>query len=577
MRTYIGRREPETDHNAVWIVDVVEGPSLEEVGEVLADLRALGERREYRTPAAEEILARKRDVIERIQASEASPDRRPLAHRVIHSPNGFDWGYAGNGPADLAAAILGNELAVEVPSSIYLPFRDEVIARLPNDRFDLPATRVWEWVREHRPLIDAEVFGAEQPPAQAVTDPEAPADEDDGPVRSTGEPTASALVSACEAAWNDIRAHHAELPDVVVVLGSGVQRGRLVKLGHWWSGRWIADGQVRGEVLLAGEALHLLPEQVFEVLLHEAAHGLNAARGIKDTSRGGRYHNERFATTAREVGLHVSAMPPYGLARTEITPDTAVRYAATIGTLDAAMRIVRTLEERRRAEVEGADSEGGGREAEGRSRGSVGASCGCGRRVRVAPTVLAKGPVVCGVCETEFATGAEVARDEVVDDSFVPRRRAELDAEQTDPRVERWREQFGMLNAEPMVARDRADAEALTVAARGFLRGHGELHGPPLDLGTLDVQTGDRVVVVDSVADGPDPGIPGVVASVDPARRRCTVDFPIWGTVEVTPRSALAAALAYDYAQVGPQVSAAPAFAGPDVEVQQTPAPEFEP
>ena len=85
-------------------------------------------------------------------------------------------------------------------------------------------------------------------------------------------------MSACEAAWSDIREHHTQLPEVVIVLGSGVERGRLVKLGHWWGGRWLADGEVRGEVLLAGEALHLPADKVFEVLLHEAAHGLNAAR-----------------------------------------------------------------------------------------------------------------------------------------------------------------------------------------------------------------------------------------------------------------------------------------------------------
>ena len=106
------------------------------------------------------------------------------------------------------------------------------------------------------------------------------------------------------------------MPDAVQVLGSGVERGRLVKLGHWWDGRWVADGEVRGEVLLAGEALHLPPDQVFEVLLHEAAHGLNAARSVKDTSRGGRYHNARFKLTAEEVGLGVDKMPPYGWAKT---------------------------------------------------------------------------------------------------------------------------------------------------------------------------------------------------------------------------------------------------------------------
>lgn len=124
-----------------------------------------------------------------------------------------------------------------------------------------------------------------------------------------------------------------------MLLGTGVERGRLVKLGHWWEGRWLADGNLRGEVLLAGEALHLKPEDVFEVLLHEAAHGINAARNVKDTSRGGRYHNARFKKTAVEVGLTVEQMNPYGFAKTSVPPETAARYSTEIDELAAAMRI----------------------------------------------------------------------------------------------------------------------------------------------------------------------------------------------------------------------------------------------
>ena len=35
------------------------------------------------------------------------------------------------------------------------------------------------------------------------------------------------------------------------------------------------------------------PADVLDTLLHEAAHALAAARGIKDTSRQGRYHNKK--------------------------------------------------------------------------------------------------------------------------------------------------------------------------------------------------------------------------------------------------------------------------------------------
>jgi hypothetical protein len=37
-----------------------------------------------------------------------------------------------------------------------------------------------------------------------------------------------------------------------------------------------------------------------------------------------------------------------------------------------------------------------------RSRNPAAAVCACGRRIRVAPTVLALGPVLCGVCGERF-------------------------------------------------------------------------------------------------------------------------------------------------------------------------------
>jgi hypothetical protein len=34
--------------------------------------------------------------------------REPLKHVMIHSPDGFEWGYNGSGPADLALSILAD-------------------------------------------------------------------------------------------------------------------------------------------------------------------------------------------------------------------------------------------------------------------------------------------------------------------------------------------------------------------------------------------------------------------------------------------------------------------------------------
>jgi hypothetical protein len=453
VRVYVGERDEE--RTWVRVVERRPTPEVSEVVEVLAELQGLHDDRqgwsvdqsdEYKRRRAE-YLARKDDLVARIRAAEEQPDPVDLVHRWTGAADLFDWSNRSAGATALARSILTRELDQRVPASVFRRFRDEVVAGLPQSGFELESAAVWRWIGANRELVDQELFltppsPASDLPAPVLTVEDSVANDPASEVQDAA--TASALVRACEQAWDDIRVHHPDLPDAVMVLGTGVERGRLVKLGHWWGGRWLADGDVRGEVLLAGEALHLPPAQVFEVLLHEAAHGLNAARGIKDTSRGGRYHNQRFAAAAHEVLLDVKAMPPYGLASTSLSSEGEYRYAGTVERLGDAMRIVRQLE-RSAGLGEGSGAEGGngktggeaesGDEAAGRSRGSVASSCGCGRRMRMAPSVLAAGPVVCGICDAEFtpdasrAGRAEVERGAagaVVDDTFVDRRRSQV-------------------------------------------------------------------------------------------------------------------------------------------------------
>ncbi len=290
------------------------------------------------------------------------------------------------------------------------------------------------------PPFDATVHGADEG-----------AHQDGLPSGSVPTVAASNLVAACETAWAAIQTRHPQVPDTVVVLGSGVERGRLVKLGHWWGGQWRVGGEARAEVLLAGEALHLPPEAVFEVLLHEAAHGLNAARGIRDTSRGGRYHNANFKAAAAEVGLKPGRMDPYGWARTTLLSATTEVYAEAITEIENHMRLARGLPASRGIGVEGngmdgldrdgAETEGGGR-GDGERPKQRAAECGCepARKLRMAPSVLAKGPVVCGLCDSAFVVAnqaehlsgaagdapAERSAGAVVGDGFMARRRQAL-------------------------------------------------------------------------------------------------------------------------------------------------------
>jgi hypothetical protein len=60
-----------------------------------------------------------------------------------HSPTGFEWGYPGSGPAQLALAMVAfatgdDRLTLET----YQRFKDETVARFPHDGWSLPVADV---------------------------------------------------------------------------------------------------------------------------------------------------------------------------------------------------------------------------------------------------------------------------------------------------------------------------------------------------------------------------------------------------------------------------------------------------
>jgi len=68
-------------------------------------------------------------------------DGRPLNPRLDlynHSPSGFEWGYGGSGPAQLALAILADHLADDEQAlNLYQRFKWAVIVGLPRRRWIL--------------------------------------------------------------------------------------------------------------------------------------------------------------------------------------------------------------------------------------------------------------------------------------------------------------------------------------------------------------------------------------------------------------------------------------------------------
>jgi hypothetical protein len=204
----------------------------------------------------------------------------------------------------------------------------------------------------------------------------------------------SRLVAALEHAWRAIRTRHPEVPQVVIVVASGSDpRSRRLHLGHFAAGRWQLTSpdqpSDRAEVLVSGEGLQRGPVDVLGTLLHEAAHGLAYARKVSDTSRQGRYHNRRYATLARELGLDVAHVQPIGWSATSVPDPITARYTQVLAELAAALVLWRRAEQAAPA-------------GPGRSRNALACTCACGHRIRVARSVLELAPILCGACAEPF-------------------------------------------------------------------------------------------------------------------------------------------------------------------------------
>ena len=157
------------------------------------------------------------------------------------------------------------------------------------------------------------------------------------------------MVGAFEGCWSAIRKHHKDLPEVVIIVESNSathnskrSKKKGKKLGHFLNSSWKdGEGTIYHEVVITGESLARPATAIFCTLLHEAAHALNYVRGIKDTSRNGRYHNKAFKTMAIDLGMVVQQLKignnSFGWANTRMTPDTVQKYREAIQSLKTAI------------------------------------------------------------------------------------------------------------------------------------------------------------------------------------------------------------------------------------------------
>ncbi len=81
---------------------------------------------------------------------------RPLALRSdlrTYSPQGFEWAYGSNGPAQLALAILADVTGDDAYALRHHHwFKLEVISTLPPTGWKLTERQIMAWTEEHHPL-----------------------------------------------------------------------------------------------------------------------------------------------------------------------------------------------------------------------------------------------------------------------------------------------------------------------------------------------------------------------------------------------------------------------------------------
>jgi len=89
-------------------------------------------------------------------------DGRPLNPRLDlwnHSPTGFEWGYCGSGPAQLALAILADHCKDDERAlNFHHRFKWAVIAELPGRGWTLTSDEIEQTLRNLRdlePLLEA--------------------------------------------------------------------------------------------------------------------------------------------------------------------------------------------------------------------------------------------------------------------------------------------------------------------------------------------------------------------------------------------------------------------------------------
>jgi hypothetical protein len=74
-----------------------------------------------------------------------------------HSPTGFEWGYAGSGPAQLALAILADALGDDARAlRLHQRFKAHYIQNIDSDDWSIDASEVRRWAMTVTSFVESQ-------------------------------------------------------------------------------------------------------------------------------------------------------------------------------------------------------------------------------------------------------------------------------------------------------------------------------------------------------------------------------------------------------------------------------------
>jgi hypothetical protein len=206
---------------------------------------------------------------------------------------------------------------------------------------------------------------------------------------------AAPITAAFDAAWTALQRDWSTLPDAVICIGSGTRSKSRQFHGSAQAEQWQradTNENMLHEIVMSGESFERGAEATFATLMHEAVHAYCYANGIKDTSRGGRYHNKAFKLWAEKFGLSIGYDASIGHSLTTLPSVTAKRYSTVIAAIDTALTVARVSHSHRAGK------------AAAQSTNLLSCRCNCepANVVRMSPTLRASGVVVCDDCSSIF-------------------------------------------------------------------------------------------------------------------------------------------------------------------------------